>query len=377
MNASFQQPPKQLPSRDKLLAGTGQGPALTVRLERHRHRRRTPRRPAAAWCSATRTSRGAAATGSPQLQLTIPGTYDVAGASLIGSPVVNIGWNKDVAWSHTVSTAYRFTPYEYQTVPGTGTTYLTDQRAQAARRSAPCRSPCKQRQRVGRRTVTRHLYRTDQGYVLDDPDDADELDARPASSRCVTPTASSCAPIDTFLDMGKATSARDLLARQDKARRDAVGEHHRRRPQRRRAVRRPLGRPERLQRPGAAVHDTRRPGAVPGGRPAGARRHARRRGLRLGHRQRRPAARHLRAEEPARRRTARLGDERQRLLLAAQPGARSSRASPGSSAARSASGRCAPGWSTATSSTRSKAGKVRPGEAPRLPAREPGAAAPR
>ena len=30
-----------------------------------------------------------------QQQLTIPGQYDVAGASLIGSPVVNIGWNKE------------------------------------------------------------------------------------------------------------------------------------------------------------------------------------------------------------------------------------------------------------------------------------------
>ena len=51
-----------------------------------------------------------------QQQLTIPGKYDVAGGSLIGSPAVNIGWNKNVAWSHTVSTAYRFTPYEYRTV---------------------------------------------------------------------------------------------------------------------------------------------------------------------------------------------------------------------------------------------------------------------
>ena len=60
-----------------------------------------------------------------QQQLTIPGSYDVAGASLIGSPVVNIGWNKDVAWSHTVSTAYRFTPYEYQTPRARPTSYLT------------------------------------------------------------------------------------------------------------------------------------------------------------------------------------------------------------------------------------------------------------
>ena len=66
-----------------------------------------------------------------QQHLTIPGKYDVAGASLIGSPVVNIGWNKDVAWSHTVSTAYRFTPYEYRLAGPT--TYLTDSGPQAAR----------------------------------------------------------------------------------------------------------------------------------------------------------------------------------------------------------------------------------------------------
>jgi len=34
------------------------------------------------------------------------------------SPFVNIGFNKDVAWSHTVSTAKRFTLYQLQLVPG-------------------------------------------------------------------------------------------------------------------------------------------------------------------------------------------------------------------------------------------------------------------
>ena len=69
-----------------------------------------------------------------QQHLTIPGRYDVAGASLIGSPVVNIGWNQDVAWSHTVSTAYRFTPYEYRLLPGAPTTYLTDSGPQELQR---------------------------------------------------------------------------------------------------------------------------------------------------------------------------------------------------------------------------------------------------
>lgn len=44
--------------------------------------------------------------------LTVPGEYDVMGASLQGVPVINIGFNNDVAWSHTVSTAQRFGFFE-------------------------------------------------------------------------------------------------------------------------------------------------------------------------------------------------------------------------------------------------------------------------
>lgn len=44
--------------------------------------------------------------------LTIPGEYDVMGVGLVSTPFLVIGFNKDVAWSHTVSTALRFTLYE-------------------------------------------------------------------------------------------------------------------------------------------------------------------------------------------------------------------------------------------------------------------------
>ena len=44
-------------------------------------------------------------------QLTIPGKVNVSGASLFGVPVDQlIGHTDNLAWSHTVSTAYRFTP---------------------------------------------------------------------------------------------------------------------------------------------------------------------------------------------------------------------------------------------------------------------------
>lgn len=59
-----------------------------------------------------------------QAQLTIPGKIDVTGASLYGVPLILIGHNDLVAWSHTVSTAFRFTPYQLTLVRKHPTEYL-------------------------------------------------------------------------------------------------------------------------------------------------------------------------------------------------------------------------------------------------------------
>lgn len=147
-----------------------------------------------------------------QQQLTIPGVYDVAGASLIGSPVVNIGWNKDVAWSHTVSTAYRFTPYEYLTV-GPGPLYLS---ANGLLRKAERRwVDVAVKQPDGSvRNVREDLWRTPQGYVIDSP--SQFMGWSPLSFWAIRDAnAEHLRTIDTFLGMGEATSASDLLARQD------------------------------------------------------------------------------------------------------------------------------------------------------------------
>jgi acyl-homoserine-lactone acylase len=61
-----------------------------------------------------------------QAQMTIPGVVNVSGGSLFGVPIVLIGHTDSMAWSHTVSTAYRFTPYELTLVPGMPTTYVVD-----------------------------------------------------------------------------------------------------------------------------------------------------------------------------------------------------------------------------------------------------------
>ncbi|WP_364514185.1 penicillin acylase family protein [Nocardioides sp. LML1-1-1.1] len=147
-----------------------------------------------------------------QQHLTIPGQYDVAGASLIGSPVVNIGWNKDVAWSHTVSTAYRFTPYEYLTL-GPGPLYLS---ANGLLRKAEQRFvDVAVKQPDGSvRNVREDLWRTPQGYVIDSP--SQFMGWSPISFWAIRDAnAEQLRTIDTFLAMGEATSSRDLLAKQD------------------------------------------------------------------------------------------------------------------------------------------------------------------
>lgn len=58
-----------------------------------------------------------------EFHLTIPDEIDVMGAGQQGQPFVNIGFNKDVAWSHTVSTAKRFTLYQLQLVEGDALKY--------------------------------------------------------------------------------------------------------------------------------------------------------------------------------------------------------------------------------------------------------------
>jgi acyl-homoserine-lactone acylase len=147
-----------------------------------------------------------------QQHLTIPGKYDVAGASLIGSPVVNIGWNKRVAWSHTVSTAYRFTPYEYRLAAPT--TYVTD----SGPKDLEHRTVSIQVRRADGTVGTRSedLWRTDEGYVLDAPDVL--MFWTPASVWALRDAnAEQLRTVDTFLEMGKARNVQDLLRRQDEA----------------------------------------------------------------------------------------------------------------------------------------------------------------
>jgi acyl-homoserine-lactone acylase len=95
-----------------------------------------------------------------QAHLTIPGELNVSGASLYGVPLVLIGHTDNLAWSHTVSTAFRFTPFEETLVPGSPTTYLYDGQPRQMKRDTVTVEVGPGDQR------TRTLYSTHHGPVM-------------------------------------------------------------------------------------------------------------------------------------------------------------------------------------------------------------------
>lgn len=69
-----------------------------------------------------------------QLHLTIPGKLDVMGASLGGFPVVNIGFNQQLAWTHTVNTSQHFTVRTLRLDPRDATRYFVDGKSRRMRK---------------------------------------------------------------------------------------------------------------------------------------------------------------------------------------------------------------------------------------------------
>lgn len=95
-------------------------------------------------------------------QLTVPGSYNVEGGTLEGFPLVGIGFNRHLAWTHTVSTSRRFVAYQLNLVPGDPTSYYLD--------GAPVKMG---RQTVslayGKTHVSHTFYTTHWGVVADVP----------------------------------------------------------------------------------------------------------------------------------------------------------------------------------------------------------------
>ena len=98
-----------------------------------------------------------------QSHLVIPGEYNASGASLMGTPVINIGHNATLAWTHTVSTAFRFTPFELQLAPGDPTSYVVDGQTRPMTQT-PVTVQVKQPD-GSLAPVTRTLYSTEYGPI--------------------------------------------------------------------------------------------------------------------------------------------------------------------------------------------------------------------
>jgi acyl-homoserine-lactone acylase len=75
-----------------------------------------------------------------QLHITIPGVVDVMGATLAGSPLPTIGFNKDIAWTHTVSAARHTTVFELTLDPADPTGVLVAPRLALAAQRLPADS---------------------------------------------------------------------------------------------------------------------------------------------------------------------------------------------------------------------------------------------
>lgn len=95
---------------------------------------------------------------------TIPGTLDIMGSSLYGVPAVLIGFNSKLAWSHTVSSAYRFTFYELTLAPNDPTSYVYD--GQVMKMQAVPLSIKVKNADGSLTTTTRTLYRSKFGPML-------------------------------------------------------------------------------------------------------------------------------------------------------------------------------------------------------------------
>ncbi|TDP94892.1 penicillin acylase family protein [Labedaea rhizosphaerae] len=143
-----------------------------------------------------------------QVQLTVPGLLDVAGGSVFGTPTVEVGHNHDLAWTHTVSSAQRFTLFQLKLQPGHPTTYLVDGKAEPMKQKV-VRVPV--RGKDGTVTeVRRTLYDSRYGPVIADSWGADSAFAVRGSN------VDNLRDVDEWLGLGRARTIGELNAVQRK-----------------------------------------------------------------------------------------------------------------------------------------------------------------
>ena len=146
-----------------------------------------------------------------QAQLTIPGQIDVTGASLYGIPLILIGHNQSVAWSHTVSTAFRFTPYQLTLVNNHPTQYLQNGHPVAM---TPRKVTIRVKQPNGKLTpYTRTLWWTRYGPVFNSLAGIPLAWTTSQAFALADANAGNLAPaVNTWLGIDRASSTQQILA---------------------------------------------------------------------------------------------------------------------------------------------------------------------
>lgn len=147
-----------------------------------------------------------------QAQLTIPGQLDVAGVSFLGEPVVVIGFNHDIAWTHTVSSARRFGIFELKLVPDAPTHYLYDGKEEALQ-AVPITVKVRDAANGSFTQVTRTLYRSRFGPVVNLSSLSPALAWNAAHAFVLRDVnAQNTRAFDNFLAWGQARSLDDFIA---------------------------------------------------------------------------------------------------------------------------------------------------------------------
>ena len=99
-----------------------------------------------------------------EMHLTLPGKYDAMGVTLAGGPIITLGFNKDVAWTHTVTAAQHFTVFQLKLDPADPTAYLVNGKSEKMRSQAVS-VPMPD----GTAPVVRTMYATRYGPIVYNP----------------------------------------------------------------------------------------------------------------------------------------------------------------------------------------------------------------
>lgn len=150
-----------------------------------------------------------------QAHLTVPGSYDAMGVIIGGIPAVVIGFNRDVAWSHTVTTAVHFTTFKLTLDAGdaTGTTYMSDGERVKMTSKTVSIDVLNADGSTARRSKT--FYFSKQGVVMVKPE-AGMTWSTSAVHVLADPNRNNTRMLEQWLGIGRATSVAALKASLDK-----------------------------------------------------------------------------------------------------------------------------------------------------------------